>query len=173
MVKLRKNSAYQNLERPYTRFSKFNKKNFIRGGIPALKISRFEMGDPRKKFEMLLRLNSLRNTNIRHNSLESARMTSNRVLEKGVGNNFHLKLKVYPFHVLRENAMAAGAGADRMSQGMSQSYGKPVGVAARVVEGQTLLELKIDTENVAVGREALHRAAKKLPCGCKVVTMAA
>ncbi len=169
MVKLRKNSAYQSLERPYTRISKFSAQNYVRGGFPHLKISRFEMGDPRKKFDITLFLTSTRAMNFRHNCLESARMTSNRVLEKGLGNNFFMKLRVYPFHVLRENPMATGAGADRMSQGMSQSFGKPVGVAARVDVGQPLFELRVMKEHLAVGREALERAAKKLPCACKVV----
>lgn len=172
MVKLRKNSAYQNLERPYTRISKYKNKNFVRGGFPHLKISRFEMGDPRKQFDTILRLVALRTMNIRQNSLEAARMTSNRALEKSMGNNYFLKLKVYPFHVLRENPLAAGAGADRVSQGMTLAYGKPVGVAARVVMGQTLLELKVDKANLNAGRDALQRAAKKFPCTCKVLTVA-
>lgn len=169
MAKLRKNSAYQALERPYTRISKFSAQNYVRGGFPALKISRFEMGDPRKKFDTTLFLSSLRSLNVRHNSLESARMTSNRVLEKSLGNNFFLKLRVYPFHVLRENPLAAGAGADRMSQGMSQSYGKPVGVAARVRQGQNLLELRVDHQHLELAKDALQRAATKLPCSCKIV----
>ena len=92
-----------------------------------------------------------------------------RFLEKSLGKNYHLRVKVYPFHVLRENPLASGAGADRMSTGMKKSYGKSIGCAARVKEGQTVLELRIDKENVKLGKEALSRSAKKLPCSCKVV----
>lgn len=169
MARLRKFAAYQNLERPYTRISKYTKKNFVRGGFPALKITKFDMGSPQKQFDAVLVLNSQEALNIRHNALESARMTSNRLLEKSLGKEYHLRLKVYPFHVLRENALASGAGADRLSTGMKLAYGKPVGSAARIREGQTLIELRLNKANLKVGREALNRAAKKFPCSCKIV----
>ena len=169
MVKLRKFSAYQKLERPYTRISKFTNLNYVRGGYPNIKITKFTMGNPKKKFNTVIKLNSLRAMNIRHNSLEAARMSSNRLLEKTLGTAYVLNLKVYPFHVLRENPLASGAGADRMSTGMQKAFGKTIGVAARVKEGQTVLEVKLDKEHIKVGREALQRAAKKLPCSCKVV----
>lgn len=168
MVKLRKNSAYQNLERPYTRISKFAKKNYVRGGYPAIKITKFEMGDAKKKFDLTLLLKAGRTMNIRHNSLESARMTSNRLLEKKVGKEFHLKVRVYPFHILRENPLASGAGADRMSTGMKKSFGKIIGAAARVREGQPIFEVNVNKNNLNVGREALQKASKKMPCSCKI-----
>lgn len=170
MARLRKFIAYQNLERPYTRTSKFTKKNFVRGGFPALRIVRFEMGDPNGKFDTIIKLNSMASMNIRHNALESARMTSNRLLEKNIGKAYHLKIKIYPFHVLRENPLAAGAGADRMSTGMKKSYGKPIGAAARVRQGQTVIEVKTSKEHVRLAKQALNMAAKKLPCSCKIVT---
>ncbi len=169
MAKLRKNAAYQNLERPYTRISKYTKKNFVRGGFPHLKITKFDMGEANREYTATLKLNSGKSMNIRHNALEAARMTSNRVLEKTVGKSYHLRIKVYPFHVLRENPLASGAGADRMSTGMKLAYGKPIGSAARVKEGQTLMELRINKEHVKIGREALEKAASKFPCSCKVV----
>jgi|SRR3989344_2094870 len=169
MARLRKNAAYQKLERPYTRISKYTKKNYVRGGFPQLKIIKFDMGDAKKTYSATVKLNVCKSMHLRHNSLESARLISNRFLEKSLGNNFHLRLKVYPFHVLRENPLASGAGADRMSTGMKLAYGKPIGSAARVKEGQTVLELRIDKEHLKVGKEALARSAKKLPCSCKVV----
>ncbi len=169
MVKLRKFSAYQKLERPYTRISKYTKKNFVRGGFPALKITKFDMGTPQKQYDSVVLLNSNDSMNVRQNSLESARMTSNRLLEKTLGKEYHLRVKVYPFHVLRENALASGAGADRLSTGMKLAYGKPVGTAARVREGQTLMELRINKANITVGREAMRRAARKFPCSCKII----
>ncbi len=169
MARIRKFAAYQNLERPYTRISKFNKKNFVRGGFPHIKIIKFDMGSPQKEYEQTITLVTQRNMNVRHNALEAARMVSNRLLEKTIGKDYHLRLKVYPFHVLRENAIASGAGADRTSTGMQKAYGKAVSCAARVFEGQTLMELRIGSANLKLGREALGRAAKKMPCPCKVV----
>ena len=170
MAKLRKNGAYQKLERPYTRVSKFSKKNFVRGGRPNVKIVKFDMGNPRKDYDTTLQLTSKRSMHVRHNALESARMTTNRLLEKNVPGEYHLRIKVYPHHVLRENPLASGAGADRMSTGMKKSFGKSIGVAARVKEGQALMELRVN--NPKVGRLALERAAKKFPCSCKVSIVA-
>lgn len=168
MARLRKFAAYQNLERPYTRISKYKNKNYVRGGFPHMKVIKFDMGAPQKEYDAVVRLNSCRSMNIRHNALESARMTSNRLLEKNLGKNYHLRIKVYPFHVLRENALASGAGADRLSTGMKKSYGKSVGSAARVREGQTLMEIRINKDNIRLGKEALKRASKKFPCSCRI-----
>ena len=170
MARLRKFSAYQNLERPYTRISKYTKQNYVRGGFPHMKIVRFDMGTANKEYDTTLKLNVQRAMNIRQESLESARVVSNRYLEKTLGKNFHLRLKVYPFHVLRENPLASGAGADRMSTGMKMSYGKTIGCAARMKEGQTAFELRIEKKDLKAAREALERAATKLPCSCKVVS---
>ena len=65
--------------------------------------------------------------------------------------------------------MASGAGADRMSKGMQLAYGKPIGCAARVREGQILFELKVNKEHLNIAREALIKASKKFPCSCKIV----
>ena len=169
MAKLRKFAAYQKLERPYTRISKYTKKNYVRGGFPHMKVIKFDMGNPRKEYDSVIKLNSRKSMNVRHNALESARMTSNRLLEKSLGKEYHLRIKVYPFHVLRENPLASGAGADRMSTGMKKSYGKSIGSAARVKEGQTLMELRVNKANNKLGKLALERASKKFPCSCKVV----
>ena len=169
MAKIRKFTAYQKLERPYTRISKYTKKNYVRGGFPHMKVIKFDMGDPRKEYDSVIKLNSNKAMNFRHNALESARMTSNRLLEKSIGKEYHLRIKVYPFHVLRENPLASGAGADRMSTGMKKSYGKSISCAARVKEGQTLMELRINKVNNKLGKLALERASKKFPCSCKVV----
>ena len=170
MAKTRKFVAYQNLKRPYTRISKYTKKNYVRGGRPHMKVIKFDMGTPNNEYDTVIKLNSKRAMNVRHNAMEAARMTSNRLLERTIGKAYHLRIKMYPHHVLRENAIASGAGADRLSTGMKKSYGKSIGSAARVKEGQTLMELRIDKENIQLGKEALSRAAKKFPCSCKVVS---
>jgi large subunit ribosomal protein L10e len=170
MAKLRKFAAYQSLERPYTRVSKFSTKNFVRGGYPNIKITKFEMGNPKGKFDGLVKLNVTKAMNIRHNALESCRMTTNRHLEKTLGaGQYHFKIRIYPHHVLRENPLAAGAGADRMSTGMKKAFGKTIGAAARVREGQTVMEVRLNKAQIRVGKEALSRASKKLPCTCKIV----
>ncbi len=168
MARIRKFVAYRRLERPYTRTSKFKAKSYIKM-TPNVKVVRFETGDATKVFKYTLNLLSKSSLQIRDNSLESARQTSNKLLESHLGlNGFHLKIKVYPFHVLREHALASGAGADRFSSGMAHSFGKPIGVAARVNKGQTIFQVSVDKQNLALAKQALERASKKLPCPCTI-----
>ena len=103
-------------------------------------------------------------------AIESARLTTNRYLEKFVGKGMYkLKLLIYPHHVLRENPLAAGAGADRMSTGMKASFGKPIGVAAQFKKGKVLMRLDVDAANLEHGKIALNRAKYKIPCSCQIV----
>ena len=168
MARIRKFVAYRRLERPYTRISKFKAKSYIKM-TPNVKVVRFSTGDAGKIFKYTLSLMSKSDLQIRDNALESARQTSNKLLETHLGlNGFHLKVKVYPYHVLREHALASGAGADRFSSGMAHSFGKPIGVAARVRRGQTIFQVSVDKQNLAVAKQALERASKKLPCSCTI-----
>lgn len=163
MARLRKFSCYRKLERPYTRRSKFKDKAFIRVN-PNVLIVKFETGNTKKKFAYSANLISKEDLQIRDNALESARMTANRALEKTIGNkDYKLKIRVFPHHILRENPIAAGAGADRFSTGMKKSFGKPIGNAARIKTGQAIFEIGTEKKDVTTARLALKRAAKKLP----------
>ena len=163
MARLRKFSAYRKVERPYTRISKFRKKSFIRSS-PNLKIVRFEMGDPRKKFNYTLELVSKTDLQIRHDAIESARQTSNRALEKALGKmGYFMKIMIYPFHILRENPLASGAGADRMSTGMKKSFGKAIGAAAQVKKGQKVCIVRVNKDGLETAKNALKRVSKKIP----------
>ncbi|MCX8147599.1 MAG: 50S ribosomal protein L16 [Candidatus Woesearchaeota archaeon] len=168
MARLRKFCAYRRLERPYTRRSKFSEKNYIKAN-PHLKIVRFEMGPKTQKFDYTLKLISKSDLQIRHDSLESARQTCNRFLEKNLGKNeFYFKVIKYPHHVLRENPLAAGAGADRMSTGMAHSFGKAIGLAAQVREGEPIFELRVNKANLEIGKKTMKRASYKIPCPCRI-----
>ena len=163
MAKLIRANAWRKLERPYTRKSKYRKKNFIKA-VPQNKVVKFDMGDLKKKFEYTLLLRSKENLQIRHNALESARKSSNRILELKCGKNgYRLKIRTYPHHVLRNNPLAAGAGADRMSTGMKMSFGKSVGIAAQIRKDQAVIEVNVDKQFLEVGRNALDRCRYKFP----------
>ncbi|NLL11225.1 MAG: 50S ribosomal protein L16, partial [Methanomicrobiales archaeon] len=127
------NSMYRNLaKKAYTR------KEYM-GGIPGIKVVHFDMGNLTGEFPMEVSLVVDESCQIRHSALEAARMSINRKLNKEIGRaNYHLKLRTYPHHVLRENKQATGAGADRVSQGMRLAFGKAVGTAARVRENQKI-----------------------------------
>lgn len=168
MAKIRTFVSYRNLKRPYTRTSKFKAKSYIRM-TPNVKVVRFSTGDSNKDFACTLNLVAKADLNIRDNALESARQTSNKLLESFLGlSGFHLKVKVYPYHVLREHSLAAGAGADRFSSGMAHPFGKPIGVAARIRKGQAIFQVRVNKENLGVAKQALERASKKLPCACMI-----
>jgi large subunit ribosomal protein L10e len=167
---LRPAKCYRKLERPYTRQSRSKpRKGYIKG-VPDKKIHRFEMGDPKKPYKLKAFLVSMRGVQIRHNALEAARVATNKYLEGTVGkDNYFIKILVYPHHVMRENALATGAGADRFSEGMRRSFGKSIGLAARVMPNQRLLEVRLDEGREAPAKEALRRAAMKFPTPCRVV----
>lgn len=166
MARLRKFSAYRRIERPYTRISKFRKKSYVRSR-PNIKVVRFDMGDLVRRFDYSLVLHAKEGVQIRDNALEAARMTSNRLIIKKVGKTgFHLKIRIYPHHILRENPLAAGAGADRMSTGMKRSFGKTIGIAAQVKKNQPIMQMDVNKEHISAAKLALERAAKKFPCKC-------
>jgi len=169
MARIRKFCAYRALEpRAYTRISKYREKSFIKAS-PHINIVNFDMGNIKKKFGYEVDLISKQDLQIRHQAMESARMTCNRVLETVLGKNgYYFKIRFYPFHILRENPLAAGAGADRMSTGMKHSFGKPIGRVARIRKGQILFQLKVNKSNLDTAKKALKRASYKLPCPCLI-----
>ena len=169
MAKIRPNKAYRQLDKPaYTRKSKYRRKSFVKG-IPGSKIVKFNMGNRKGKFNYRISIFSKNDIIIRHNALESARVVANKYLTQKVGKeNYFMKIKPFPHHVMRENPIAGGAGADRYSSGMRQSFGKPIGFAARVKEGQELVIVEVNKSNVDHAREALRKVSHKLPCKCRV-----
>ena len=168
MARIRKFCAYRRLERPYTRISRFKKKSYIKAN-PRVGIVKFAMGNTKKKFPYTLDLVSKSDLQIRSNALESARMSCNRLLENKIGKNaYNFKINLYPHHVLRENPLAAGAGADRFSTGMKHSFGKSIGNAARIKKGQAIVSIGVNKENLSFARTALKRAQCKLPCSCSI-----
>ncbi len=164
MAKLRKAVSYRKLERPYTRKSKFKAKSYVRAS-PQNKIVKFTMGNLTKNFPHTLHLISKGDVQLRHNALESARLACLRVLEKQLGKTgFFFQLRVYPHHILRENPLASGAGADRMSTGMKCSFGKAIGIAAQVTKGKKIFTVKVEKEHIEIARKALKSSGYKFSC---------
>ena len=77
-------------------------------------------------------------------------------------------VRAFPHVVLRENKLATGAGADRVSSGMRQGFGKTVGTAARLERNQALLTVSVPADKVAVAKDALWRASMKFPSPCYI-----
>ncbi len=140
------------------------------GGVPLSRIAQFDMGNTKGQFPVKISLVAKENCQIRHVALESARIAANRHMMKKAGSlGFHLKILLFPHIVLRENKQATGAGADRVSQGMRQSFGKAVGTAARVKHDQRILTIRTSKAFFQNAKRALHRASMKLPTPCYIV----
>jgi large subunit ribosomal protein L10e len=166
MAKLRKWAAYKTIERSYTRWSKVRKKAFVKSK-PGKKVIKFDMGDVvvgKNQFPLCVQMISKELTNVRSNAIEAARVVVLKRLEKKLGRTgFYFRIKMFPHHVIRENPLAAGAGADRLSTGMKHSFGKTIGTAAKIEKGKILMEIYLPKEEEELARNALNVASKKLP----------
>ncbi len=141
------------------------------GGVPNCRITQFDTGNLREEFPLSLTLDTEEAAQVRDIALEAARVSAVRVLEKAAPNQFHLKVRRYPHQILREHKMAMGAGADRISSGMRGAFGKPVGHAVRAEIGASLLTVYTTTAHLADAREALRKAAHKLPVPNRVTVI--
>ena len=160
----------QKQKRAYTRSAiKVPRKNYI-GATPALRVRQFNMGNPLKKYTIIADLKVKMGFDLRDNAIESSRMAINRVLVKDLGKDgFFMKVRVYPSNILRENKAAQGAGADRVSQGMSMSFGKPIGRAARIRKGQVVFSVLLNKGQKKIVKDALMRAKARFPCDVEVL----
>ena len=139
------------------------------GGVPVSRITQFVLGNKTEKFPVQISLRTLEKCNVRHNALESARITVNRAMEKKVGStNYRIHIRVYPHVVLRENKQATGAGADRVSQGMRSAFGKAVGTAAEIKQNQVVMIVETTENFIEEAKNALRKAGMKIPSPCKV-----
>ena len=147
---------------PWARYSvKKPRKNYIKA-LPHTSLLVFKMGSEKDTYDKTVTLESDQQVQLRSNALEAARQVANKHLESNLINNYRFRILVYPHSVIREKKRAMGAGADRISQGMTLSFGSPSSVAARIQKNQRLFEVNINDENKDVGRVAMKRAASKL-----------
>ncbi|MEM2134310.1 MAG: 50S ribosomal protein L16 [Candidatus Freyarchaeota archaeon] len=152
--------CYTEIDRPpYTR------REYVRGG-PDPKIRIFDMGNRQGKFDLRGDLIIEERCQVSHKALEALRISVNRNLSTMMGkDDFRFVIHVKPFHILRENRMMAFAGADRLQDGMRRAFGKPVGRAARVRDGQVICSIwAYDTpKNREILKKILRIGGSKLP----------
>lgn len=149
-------------QRPYTR------REYM-GGVPGLRILQFHSGNKTGDFPVALHLVCEERGQLRHTALEAMRITAVRYMDKKAGReNYHLHMRVYPHHVLRQNKQASGAGADRVSMGMRLSFGKPIGTAARHSAGQQLVTIHTYARAIEHAKEALRKVSNKLASPCHI-----
>jgi|SRR3989344_4691611 len=172
---LRKALAYSKKNaRPYTRNSRRKDKSYIKT-VPFSKIVKFSGGDQKAymdgKHTHSVRLVAEEWTQIRDNALEACRMLITKQLDEKAPGQYFLEVKVHPHHFLRENKSAAAvAGADRISTGMTQSFGVVIGRAALVGAGKEIFFVSCANEKTArVARDALAMTRPKVPCRTRIL----
>lgn len=166
MAGLRPGRCYRAIERAYTRKSKYKNKAFIKA-VPARKVARYDLGDLKRDFNTRIDLISNNDIQIRDNAIESARQVIARKLDES-NKPYHLQVKAFPHHALRENKMLTGAGADRMQTGMQRSFGRIIGTASQIRAGAPLFSVHIDAADKQLVLDAYHSAKSKLPCRCRI-----
>jgi large subunit ribosomal protein L10e len=162
-------SMYRDIDKP-----SFTRREYITG-IPGSKVAQYKMGQIDKdpdEYPVQISLLVEEAVQIRHGSLESARLSANRRMLKMLGEDgdYKMILRKFPHQVLRENKQATGAGADRVSDGMRQSFGKIVGTAARIQANERLFTAWCHPEDADTVKDAFRRAYNKItpPCRIKV-----
>ncbi|MGC9309364.1 MAG: 50S ribosomal protein L16 [Candidatus Nanoarchaeia archaeon] len=172
---LRKAAAYSKKHVvPYTRKSKSRKNSFIKN-VPHSKLTKMRMGNIKAyqegRYPIVLSIKTKENITLRDNAIESVRQFLNRFLFETFGKEYYFEVKVYPHHILRENKMLTGAGADRMQTGMTKAFGKTMGRAAIVKKEQTLFVIAVsDTKKEEKARKLISSIKARLPCAVRVET---
>ncbi|MBD3397643.1 50S ribosomal protein L16 [Candidatus Micrarchaeota archaeon] len=149
----------------WTRHSKRKpRKSYIKT-MPHKELNQHRMGADKDDYDATYHLKLKDDILIlRDNAIEAARQSANKVLEAAMPGNYYFLVRVYPHHVIRENKMVAGAGADRIQKGMRRAFGKPMDRAARLKKNQALFSVYVykGKENESAVKEAFRRAKMKL-----------
>jgi len=171
---IRKASAYTRyVGRPFTRTSRNKSKSYIKT-IPTSKVVKYHIGNQKDfrdgKHPFIVRCVAEKRVHIRDVAIEAARQSLTKVMDEKASGQYYLAVKIFPHNFLRENKTAAGAGADRMSTGMTQSYGIIIGRSARVFSGQDVFFISCANEKSArIARDALKAIRAKMPCETRIV----
>ena len=87
-------------------------------GVPDAKIKIYDAGKKKAncdEFPFVVHIVSDEKEQITSEALEAARISANKNMIKFVSKeNFHLRCRAHPWHVLRINKMLSCAGADRL-----------------------------------------------------------
>jgi large subunit ribosomal protein L10e len=173
---LRKAGAYSHrYARPFTRKSRVKSKSYIKV-VPNTKVVKLRMGDvsgfDSGKYPIILNILAKEKVQMRDNAIESVRQYLHRFMTEEIGKDYYLSVDVYPHHILRENKMITGAGADRMQTGMALSFGASVGRAALIKAGQQIMTLAVlNTKNEQYARKLIGSCRAKLPGRIQIDTI--
>ena len=147
--------------KPYPK-SRFNR------GVPDPKLRMYDGGAKRASFDQFpvaIHLVSKEKEQISSEALEAARIAANKYMQVNTGkDNFHIRVRCHPWHVIRINKMLSCAGADRLQTGMRHAFGKGYCKTARVNIGTVLMSIRTKPgQHCTNAQEALRRAKFKFP----------
>ena len=149
----------------YCKGKAFPKSRYNRA-VPDPKLKLYDGGDKLAAWDYLptcIHLVSDEEEQISSEALEAMRVATNRFLIKKIGkDNFHIRVRKHPWHVLRINKMLSCAGADRLQAGMRGAWGKSYGKACRVKIGDILLSVRVKKVNAKLTIDAIRRGKDKL-----------
>lgn len=141
-------------------------------GVPDPKIRIYDIGNKRAawdSFPLCVHLVSDELQQLSSEALEAARIACNKYMVKTCGkDNFHMRIRVHPWHVIRINKMLSCAGADRLQAGMRRAFGKPYGKVCRISIGQILMSIRTTENNLKHCLESMRRTKMKFPGRQKV-----
>jgi len=136
-------------------------------GVPDPKLRIYDVGAKKAKYDGLpvcVHLVSDEREQLCSEALEAARITCNKYMNKqATKENYHMRIRIHPWHVLRINKMLSCAGADRLQSGMRGAFGKAYGKACRVKIGDPLISIRTHAKWIPSCLEALRRAKMKFP----------
>merc|ERR1712093_696202 len=134
-------------------------------GVPDPKLRIYDVGNKKARYDHLpvcVHLVSDEREQLCSEALEAARITCNKYMNKqATKENYHMRIRIHPWHVLRINKMLSCAGADRLQSGMRGAFGKAYGKACRVKIGDVLMSIRTTKGNVKHTLEAFRRASMK------------
>ncbi|MBN2478506.1 50S ribosomal protein L16 [Candidatus Micrarchaeota archaeon] len=147
---------------PFTRYSRSKpRKSYIKA-MPHRDLNQYRMGNKKDDYDLKANLVAVDDVVVRDNALESARQSTNKHLETKTAGNYYFIVRPYPHHVIRENKMIAGAGADRLQKGMRKAYGRPTDRAARLYKGQEIFTVFTYKNHIEHVKAAFEKAKRKL-----------
>jgi len=160
---------------PFTRKSKFKQYSYIKV-VPATKLTKMRMGDlagyKAGKYKTIMIVRTRHRVQLRDNALEATRQFLNRFLLEKVGKEFYFEVKPYPHHIIRENKMLTGAGADRMQTGMALSFGKSTGRACLLGIGDPIFVIGVNGQkSESIARKLVGSIKARMPCLMHIETI--
>lgn len=109
----------------YCKNKPYPKSRFCRG-VPDPKIRIFDLGKKKasvEDFPLCVHLVSDEYEQLSSEALEAGRICANKYMVKNAGKDqFHIRMRLHPFHVIRINKMLSCAGADRYELNETQAH---------------------------------------------------